>query len=168
MWKKCNKINSRYSEDFICDAMKIVSENNTFHSDSKFFLQLSGTAMGTKRAPNYAPNLVLRYFEELLYKSLKDEFGEEYSNYIEKNFLRYLDDCFIVWPHTKWDLNQFTERLNNLHHKLKFIEESDSSEIPFLDILVYRKGSSLYTDVFYKLTDTHAIRPPPVVKSHDN
>ena len=110
--------------------------------------------MGTRMAPSYA-NLVLAYLEEKLYTKLKEKYGSEFGTYIEQNFLRYLDDCFIIWPHSKWDLDSFAKELNSLHPSLKFTQESRTSEIPFLDILVYLKDILVYTDLYYKPTDTH-------------
>jgi len=81
-----NKINGRFSEDFICEAINLVLENNTFHFNNKYYLQTKGTAMGTKMAPNYA-NLVLAYLEECLYEKLQNKYGTVYGNFIENNFL---------------------------------------------------------------------------------
>lgn len=148
-----NKIASRFTEDFICDAIRIVLENNTFHFDNKFYLQIKGTAMGTKMAPTYA-NLVLAYLEETLYENLRNTFGSDYSKYIESHFLRYLDDCFIVWP-TKWNIDDLDKELNHLHPSLHFTKETSEHELPFLDILVLLKDGKIETDVYYKPTDTH-------------
>ena len=77
-----DKLHQRFTPDFICDAIKIILQHNTFHFNDKFFLQLNGTAMGTKMAPTYA-NLVLAYLEEKLYtKPQKQE--ATFANYIEK------------------------------------------------------------------------------------
>ena len=32
--------------------------------------------------------------------------------------------------------------------------EKHESKIPFLDVLVYKEGRKLHTDIFYKKTDT--------------
>ena len=58
-----HEVNQRFTNEFITDAIKIVLENNTFFFNDEFYLQTSGTAMGTKMAPTYA-NLVLAYLEE--------------------------------------------------------------------------------------------------------
>lgn len=41
--------------------------------------------------------LCLGFLEESLYKKIKEEFGEEFSQILKKNWKRYLDDCFIIW-----------------------------------------------------------------------
>ena len=48
---------------FILEATKFVSENNTFQFNDKYYIQISGTAMGTKRAPKYA-TLTMGFLEE--------------------------------------------------------------------------------------------------------
>ena len=105
-------------------------------------------------APTYA-NLVLAYLEEKLYDSLRTEPNTEFSQFIQSNFLRYLDDCFIVWPHNKYDLVEFENKLNNLHEKFKFTKETSSTEIAFLDIRTYIQNDKILTDIYYKPTDTH-------------
>ena len=50
--------------------------------------------MGTKMAPLYA-TLVLGYLEKQMYQKAVTEFGEEMGSYIENNWLRYLDDCYL-------------------------------------------------------------------------
>ena len=149
-----HKVNGRFTEDFICDALKIILENNTFHFNDQYYLQVLGVAMGTRMAPSYA-NLALAYLEEKLYTIVKEKYGSEFGTYVEQSFLRYLDDCFIIWPHSKWDVDLLATELNNLHPSLKFTQECSPSEIPFLDILVYLKNNAVYTDLYYKPTDTH-------------
>ena len=152
MKKHRDKIDPRFSEDFVCDAIRIILENNTFRFDNKSYLQIKGTAMGTKMAPTYA-NLVLAYLEEMMYEKM--ETNLEYCNFIKENHLRYLDDCFIVWPTSKWNLDEFERTINNLHPSFKFTRESHHSQIAFLDIIIYIENHKLLTDVYYKPTDTH-------------
>jgi hypothetical protein len=152
--KHRDKIPSRFSAKFICEAIEIILENNVFHFDDKFFIQLKGTAMGTKMAPNYA-SLVLAYLEEMLYTKLESEKGIEYAKFIKEHFVRYLDDCFIVWNEAQGDIKYFHTLLNNLHPSLNFTLESSETEIPFLDILVKLNNNQVTTDIYYKPTDTH-------------
>ena len=137
-----------------CSALRSSVDILSLHGGVGIALQIKGTAMGTKMAPTYA-TLVLAYLEEQLYKKLEEEKGQEFSNFIKNNFHRYLDDCFIVWPKSKWNLNAFEQEINSLHSSFKFTKESDSHEIAFLDILVYVENKKLFTDIYYKPTDTH-------------
>jgi len=144
----------RFTNEFICDAVKLVLENNTFFFNDKLYIQTNGTAMGTKMAPTYA-NLVLAYLEEKLYNKLRVEVNDDLAIYIEHNFLRYIDDCFIVWPDTKYNLKDFENELNNLHAKFKFTMEHSTKEIAFLDIRTYINNHNILTDIYHKPTDTH-------------
>ena len=57
--------------------------------DGKWFLQNSGTTMGTKWSPHYA-DIYMAYFEE---KALEKCPRKPFI------YLRYLDDIFIIWHH---------------------------------------------------------------------
>ena len=127
-----SKISPHFSEYFICEAIRLILENNIFQFNDKHVMQIKGTAMGTKMALSYV-NLVLAYLEEMLYK-LKEE-APAYRNFIESNFLHYLDDCFIIWPSSKCTVDIFVEQRRNPHFDIKFTFESSTTNIPFLDII---------------------------------
>ena len=148
-----NLIPSRFSESFIADAIEIILDNNTFAFDDEYFLQVKGTAMGTKFAPSYA-NLVLAYLEEKMYDDLHSSHNEELSTFIKNNYFRYLDDIFILWDN-RYNLSEFNDILNKLHPNFKFKMESNTIEIPFLDIKVKLNNGCITTDIFYKPTDSH-------------
>ncbi len=148
-----DKINPRFTNDFILDSIELILSNNIFSFDQIIFLQTKGTAMGTKMAPTYA-NLTLAYLEEILYVKLVELKDQTYATYIKNNLLRYLDDCFIIWP-KEWDLEEFTTFLNELHTDINFTKDCSDHEIPFLDILVYMVEGNIKTTIFYKTTDSH-------------
>lgn len=143
-----------FSTEFILEAASIVLKENTFHFDNKFYKQIQGTAMGTKMAPTYA-TLVMGYLETLLYKEYEKLYGTEERDKFIKTFKRFLDDCFLIWERNEDDLKKLHDILNSLHDKITFTMEHDNDKLPFLDILLYKKGNKLMTDIFYKDTDTH-------------
>ena len=143
----------RFTDLFICEAVELILDNNIFHFNAEHVKQTKGTAMGTKFAPSYA-NLVLAYLEEQMYQNLENTQNVEYARFIKDNFLRYLDDCFIVWDH-KYDLNTFNQCLNSLNSNLKFKVETSTQEIRFLDIKVNLLNNCVTTDIYYKATDSH-------------
>lgn len=151
--KHRNLVEQRFSDSFICDAIELILDNNAFQFNDQYYLQTKGTAMGTKFAPAYA-NLVLAYLEEQMYEELANQKDIAYANYIKNNYLRYLDDVFIIWDN-KYSINKFDEQLNNMHPQLTFKMESDKSTIAFLDIKLSLKDGKISTDVFYKPTDSH-------------
>ena len=44
---------STFSSEDICQLIKFILENNVFSLNYEFFLQVCGTAMGTRMAPCY-------------------------------------------------------------------------------------------------------------------
>ena len=110
--------------------------------------------MGTKMAPTYA-TLMMGYLEKELYSSNEDTFGNEDKDDFIKLFKRFLDDCFIISKRSEEDLMKFYDLLNDLHENIKFTMEKDNKKLPFLDILLYKDGGKLHTDIFNKETDTH-------------
>ena len=50
---------------------------------------------------------------------------------------------------------EFINHLNIVHSTIKFTREISSTEISFLDLIIYTKGSRLYTRLHTKPTDRH-------------
>ena len=97
--KKRNLIPERFTKVFILEAASFVLSNNNFQFDIYMFLQLVGTAMGTKFAPRYAC-LSVGYLEEtiLFPRSLPLHFTLTECKLIEEIFKRFMDDGFVLWP----------------------------------------------------------------------
>ena len=111
------------------NSLKLILENNFFSFEDDIYLQVSGTAMGTKVAPTYA-SLVMGYLEEHLYSRIKDIFPTVADN-IKNSWLRYLDDCWIIWNKNYGDHKLFYEILNNLHQSIKFTSEASTTALNF-------------------------------------
>ena len=71
----------------ILDLLKICLENNDFIFNNDWYLQVGGTAMGKKFAPNYANLFLSEWEEKALEKCPKKP----------ECYFRYLDDIFIIW-----------------------------------------------------------------------
>ena len=91
-----DKENTRIKNEFIIEGVKLILKNNTFTFENENYIQLKGTAMGTKFAPTYA-TLVLGYLEMKLYDILEANYGKDNADKIVKNYKRFLDDIFIIW-----------------------------------------------------------------------
>jgi len=155
-------IPERFSKSFILEAVKFVLENNNFLFDNKMFRQISGTAMGTKFAPPLAC-LTMGYLEEtiLFPCTLKKYFNNQHCEYIRHNYLRYMDDGFIVLPE-HIDSELFKNALNELHPAIKFTMEEGQliskheESLHFLDIeIILTNGKETHTDIYYKDTNPH-------------
>ncbi|XP_062591597.1 uncharacterized protein LOC134253105 [Saccostrea cucullata] len=89
-------LNDRFPKNFVLESLQLILENNFMHFNDIVYRQKLGTAMGTKVAPTYA-TLVLGFLEEKLYLTVKEKFGQDFENFIRKSWIRYLDDCFVIW-----------------------------------------------------------------------
>ena len=74
---------------------------------------------------------------------------------LPKIWLRYIDDIFIIWNHSREALNIFLEDLNEFHKTIKFTYESSPESVNFLDITVYLKNGNLHHKLYTKPTDSH-------------
>ena len=88
------------------------------------YLQLLGTAMGTKCAHPYAC-LTVGYLEEttLFTNELPKYFNGSKCKLIVELFKRYIDDGFIFWP-LKLNLENFKTCLDSMHSSIKFTFEN--------------------------------------------
>ena len=147
-------LHDRFERDFVLEGLRIILQNNTFNFGKKHLLQIKGTAMGTKVVPIYA-TLTLGYLEHKLHQKLVTRWGEEDAKIIMSNWMKYLDDCFILWNHNTEKLAAFHQLLNELDPNIKFTIERSDTKLPFLDVLVIKADTKLLTDIYYKPTDTH-------------
>ena len=152
--KHREKIDNRFTKEFLLEATELVLKNNFFNFDDQHFQQVKGTAMGTKMAPTYA-TLTLGYLEELMYQQINENFSEEFSENIKRHWKRYLNDCFIIWSNSDEYLATFHNILNNLDPDINFTIKKSSTSIPFLDVLITKQQDKITTDIYYKSTDTH-------------
>ncbi len=79
-----NDICGNFPKEFIIDGLKLVLENNIMTFDNKYYLQINGTAMGTKMAPTYA-TLIMGFLELKLYQKIEQEYNHEIRVYVEEN-----------------------------------------------------------------------------------
>jgi hypothetical protein len=129
----------------------ICTQKSHFQFKGNFFDQIDGVAMGSPLGPTFA-EMFMAYFEEK-YMELIKEHGVVL-------WLRFVDDILLFFK----DISKSTEllaNLNNKHPNIKFTEEretlaeSESYELPFLDVLVTRNvDNGIQTDVYRKKTFT--------------
>ena len=129
----------------ICRLTELCLRSTYFTFDSTFFEQVEGAAMGSPLSPVVA-NLFMEAFEERALES---------AVLRPRLWLRYVDDTFVLWPHSAEELDTFQDHLNSQHPAIQFTMEKESNgKIVFLDVLVERKGSKLSTGVYRKKTHT--------------
>ena len=87
-------------------------------------------------------------------------FTHEQCTIIKREFKRYMDDGFILWPKSL-DMNVFIEILGKLHNKIEYTVEKGkvkgtSQTINMLDVkVVLHDNKKVETEIFYKATNNH-------------
>ena len=128
----------------------MVLINNNFTFDGNHYLQINGTAMGTKMAPSYANIFMGDLEERLLLSSLKQPLS----------WFRFIDDVDMKWIHSDKELDEFFEHANSIHPSIKFTHEVSKIKISFLDTTTTVKEGNKTTDVYSKPTDKHQYLSP--------
>ena len=132
--------------------LEINLTKNDFVFNGEFFLQIKGTAMGKKFAPSYA-NIFMAQWEASALASCRKR---------PLCYLRYLDDVWGVWPHSRSEFDDFLAVLNAHDPSITLKSCTSASSVDFLDTTTF-KGPDFATTltldvkVFFKPTDTHAL-----------
>ena len=114
--------------EVLTELIDIVLKNNVFEFNNNYYLQIQGTAMGTKMAPVYA-NLFMGKVEEQLI-----ELGKPHI----KLWKRFIDDIFVIWTGSKSEFVTYMTIINQIHNTIKFTHELSETELTFLDITLYK------------------------------
>lgn len=139
-------------DEYILKLLEINLTKNDFEFDSKFYLQVKGTAMGKKFAPSYA-NIFMAAWEESALSSFDlKPFA----------FYRFLDDIWGVWTHSRDSFSDFVAHLNQHQSSITIKHSIDPVEINFLDVVSYKgpkfeETGKLDFKVYFKETDTHSL-----------
>lgn len=132
--------------DTILEMMDFVLNNNGFQFNDKNYVQIEGTAIGSKLGRNYACTYMGDWEEELLYITPKKPLI----------FLRYIDDVWGIWQHSQGELKEFQELANSINNNIKVTLRSSTTMIEFLDVLTKIEDKKITTDLFEKDTNSHA------------
>ena len=84
---------------------------NNFTFNEKHYLQIQGTAMGTRVAPTYA-NIYMNEFEEKHVYSYKNP---------PKYWFRFIDDIWSVIDGDRNDVDTFITHLNTRNDRIRFM-----------------------------------------------
>ena len=144
---------SRFTVDFIIEAMRFVLNNNTGYFNGEIYRQVTGTATGIKPAPPYA-DLAMGYLEILLFYKIRAKLGNKVALYFWTSYRRYLDDGIIFWDKRLCDFHEVFDLLNEMHPSIKFTMEGSDTQLKYLDVLVYKTPLGFKTVVSSKDTDS--------------
>ena len=141
-------VQSKQSSPPISDLatlMRLVLTKNNFSFLGKHYLQIHGTAMGTRMAPSFACLFMADLEDRMLNAA-------PCRPWI---WWRYIDDIFFIWTRDGSSLNAFFDHINSFHRTIKFTWEHSLHQAHFLDVTIRKDDSSLTTDLYSKPTDTH-------------
>ncbi|XP_071153604.1 uncharacterized protein [Mytilus edulis] len=130
--------------------LTLVLKKNNFTFDGDHYLQVNGTAMGTKMAPSYANIFMGKLEKQLLETSIEKPLS----------WFRFIDDVDMKWNKSDEDLDTFITHANNIHPSIKFTHEKSKSKIAFLDTSSSLTEGIISTDLYSKPTDTHQYLSP--------
>ena len=132
--------------DDLVHLIKLVLSKNNFTFDDEHYLQMHGTAMGTRMAPSYA-NIFMGRLEDLLLERVTRR---------PSVWWRFIDDVFAIWQHGEECLKTFLQQINSMHPTIKFTAEWSYRSVSFLDVNVtLNEDGRITTDLYTKPTDTH-------------
>ncbi len=129
----------------VLSMIKLVLENNNFSFNGKSYLQVDGTAIGSRLGMNYASTYLGSWEQKLL----------EQSPFEPLVYFRYVDDVWGVWQHGEEKLKEFHTLANNIHPRIKIELRYDKDKIEFLDTITTLENGFIVTSLFEKSTDKH-------------
>ena len=125
--------------------LTLVLKCNNFEFNGQHYLQVQGTAMGTKMAPAYANMFMGRLEKQLLMSVTMRPFS----------WLRFIDDIDMKWLHGRDNLDTFLQEANSFHSTIRFTAEVSNDKHVFLDTKSRLDEDRKCTDLYTKPTDTH-------------
>ena len=136
---------SELFEEDITKLFQACLTTNYFLWDGEFYEQVDGVAMGSPLSP-----VVANFFMERFENHVLDT-----APFKPKVWYRYVDDTFVVWSHGDEELDRFLQYINKQNKNIQFtLEKESQGKLPFLDVLVIRKGHQLEHTVYRKPTHT--------------
>ena len=122
-------LNEDINIDALMNALEIIMRHNIFKFGDTYWLQTSGTAMGTPPAPTYSTLYFAIHETKIIPTFPQISF-----------YRRYIDDCFIIWVPTSTNpiedhksYNSFISLMNKFG-TLKWNAESRKLSTTFLDL----------------------------------
>jgi hypothetical protein len=154
LYENINNIPTDFPIDLFLETLTLVMENNIFSFSNTYWLQLTGTAMGTPVACSYATIAYGQHENTKILTTFKP-----FLLY----YRRYIDDIFGIWlppatGNTKaWE--HFKIELNNWG-SLKWVLESPSKQTVFLDLQLKLNGTTISTSTYQKDLNLYLYLPP--------
>jgi hypothetical protein len=134
--------------DAIIELLELSLKSNDFMFNREWYIQKVGTSMGRDWAPHYADIYMAKFERDALLKCpLKPH-----------TYYRYLDDIFIIWPHSMADFSEFLNIFNSHELPIKFKSSVGAESINYLDTTIFKDPANknkLLSKIYFKSTDNH-------------
>uniref|UniRef100_A0A8C3T6V0 Reverse transcriptase domain-containing protein n=1 Tax=Chelydra serpentina TaxID=8475 RepID=A0A8C3T6V0_CHESE len=140
-----NSIPDNATANLVAELCDFVLTHNYFTFGVNIYLQVSGTAMGTHMAPQYA-NIFMADLEQRFLST---------RSLMPLLCLRYIDDIFIIWTHGKETLEEFHHDFNNFHPTINLSLDQSTQVVHFLDTTVLISDGHINTTLYRKPTDRY-------------
>ncbi len=133
----------------LLSMLRLLLTHNSFEFNGSSFLQLRGTPMGGAYSGSLANIYMAAWEKKLRSHPLQP-----------RRWVRYIDDVFGIWDHGEQSLQDFHQFLNNIDSNISLDLQCNQDSIRFLDLELYRSGSSIGYRIGFKPTDSHSLLPP--------
>eukprot|EP00105_Crassostrea_gigas_P004177 XP_011417314.1 PREDICTED: uncharacterized protein LOC105320883 [Crassostrea gigas] len=138
------------STESLLKLLEHVLKLNNFMFNGEHYIQISGTAMGTKMAPSYANIFMGRLERNLLLR----------APFKPLSWLRFIDDIEMKWVENRDCLNDFITFANSFHNSIKFTVDISSSKNVFLNTTSTLEDGEIKFSLHTKPTDSHLYLKP--------
>ena len=129
----------------VIEMIDLTLENNNFEFIGKHYLQIDGTAIGSRLGMNYASTYMGEWEKNLLSKTKMNP----------QAHFRYVDDVWGIWLHGEQSLKEFHDLANSIHPRIKVDLRYAYDKIEFLDTLTKIENGFITTRLYEKPTDRH-------------
>ena len=140
--------------EFIVDLARFVLTNNYFiFGHNTYWLQISGTAMGTPLAVTFAC-IYIGQLEKQLFNAPQN------NNNLPLYYKRYIDDIFAVFK-CQHDMDYFHSKFNALRHdNIKLITTHTGKCVTFMDLNISINNNNVEIKIYQKPQNSYLYLPP--------
>ena len=157
--KHPGSLNSCFSKEFIIDSIVLILTSNTFTTDDRIFLQKEGTAIGKKWLGVMQPLFSDIWRTNYAVSQVTNKMREEIGHYVDKNWRRFLYDCYIKWSYGEDKLKELHDILNSQDSSIQLTAETSCEELRLVDVMIKKDNTPLTTDIYYKPTASFQYLP---------
>ena len=125
--------------------------------DSKFFLQIKRTAMGTVFTSTYA-YLVMTY-HEIKISSIICQSHTLANKHFETFWFRFLNDSQILLKVNLIKPEPLLSILKEINNIIQLTMEKSQTRLPFLDVMINKSGTKISINIYNKTTDSKRYVP---------